>query len=99
MARGWEAAHVATNLREDDDCGQGADAGDRAQKHDQCPESGLTGLDLLVDVLDQHLDLLIDLRDRRGQGVVLPKMQPKQETVMICHSSAKRLTQCLARGS
>jgi hypothetical protein len=67
MARGREAAHVATNPREDGDCGRGADAGDRAQKHDQCPKRGLTGLDPLVHVLDQHLDLLIDRRDRRGR--------------------------------
>ena len=43
------------------------------------------------------VDLLIDLHDRRLQGIVLPQVQPKHEAMMIGEPAVQGVVQLLRR--
>jgi hypothetical protein len=87
VSGGWKTVHVATDFGEDDAGAQLADAGDRGQQR----SGGAKGLDIGVD-------LLVDLMDRRVDGVDLLEMQSQQEAVMAGHAAAQRCLQFVWRG-
>ena len=87
MPGGRKAAHVATDLGQDDARAQYIDAGNGGQELDH----GAKGLDVSVN-------LLSDVADRRVKGVDLLQMQAQQETVMPGDAAAQRFAQRLRRG-
>ena len=78
MPGGRKAAHVAADFGQDDASAQFVDAGNGGQEAD----GGAKGLDIGVD-------LLIDLIDRRVDGVDLLQMQLQQEAVVPGHATAQ----------
>ena len=78
MPGGRKAAHVAADFGQDDASAQFVDAGNGGQEAD----GGAKGLDIGVD-------LLIDLINRRIDGVDLLQMQLQQEAVVPGHATAQ----------
>ena len=82
MSGGREATHFAADLGQDDFGAEDADAWNGGQELDW----GAKGLDIGVD-------LLIDLFDRRVDGVDLLQVQSQQEAVTPGDAAAQRFTQ------
>ena len=86
MPLGREAAHIVADLGDDERGAEVTDARDRGQEGDRRAK----GLDIGVD-------LPIDLRNRRVDGVDLLEVQSPQEAVVLGHPAAPRLAKFLRR--
>src|SRR6476659_8486333 len=78
-----EAGHIRGDFGQDRLCRQSVDAWNAGQQADQGAKEGLTALLHLIHLIDRRVDLLVDRSDRRGQDVVLCKMQPQPEAMVI----------------
>jgi autotransporter passenger strand-loop-strand repeat protein len=96
MPGGREAAHVASDLREDRRRRQGADARHGGQAEDQGAKGGLSVFDLLVQPFDPRVDFPIDVLDRRVHRIPLSKMKPEQKAVMLSQPPMQGIMEVLA---